>query len=265
MPIDTVILSSAPASIGSVLVEESRLIWLRHKWELLGIAVLLFTFMVHPNWRLPDLGYMELTFREGWPTIWYFGVPHALVGLYLGLAIWRDIPPRERDYHLSMPVSSWSRQLIRIGLGGTGLAIMSLGMWYAGMAYLLSGGAVLKTPLALGFLPPVPWLAHHAAVLNAFLIASLVALRFDHPWRFILLYLPGAVFAVFALYLYAGLSFLKPLYSAILPPWGIAAATGINLWDQQGATLSPSIVAAFVWFGILLIATGFACRRRVEG
>lgn len=106
-------------------------------------------------------------------------LPFVLLGFLAPLGVWKNEEPSRRFYHWCMPASRGMHTLTKNAAGWS---------WYmiAGLAYLLWGALLVLilggTP-ADGSAEAWQWVQPFTAATVAFLLASILVISSDHPWR----------------------------------------------------------------------------------
>lgn len=226
-----------PTALPVVLAEQTLLLFQQLRWEL---SVL--TALVALSFLLSRLTYT--VGPEGGPFI-LFIPPYLLLGIYWGLAVWRVEEDPSRSYLWSAPVERSRHTRMRLLAGGLLLLGGILAGYSAGsLLQLLGPGAHrglmrVETPGPLAL-----WTVNTVGMLNAYLIASLFALRTRHPGRWLFLWLPAAALAGYALLRLLALDVLiwffgDLLLLVLLAP---AAGTGMPLYFSYNRLAAPLIV-----------------------
>jgi hypothetical protein len=253
---------------GTLVREQARILWQRHRWELAIIGILLLLYLLRPLllysevYRGPQVGRVWLP--SPWEDRVFSDIALALMvtGIYFGLAVWRGESKGRRDYLVSRPVQVDRIILIRVTLGGLLLLAVILLTWFLWIAALRIRIPSLETHLPLGFLPDAGWGSLFLGGMNAYLLASLGALLSRDPVRWIALWLPLVVALLAAGTLNLQWTLLALPATAVLPPWGLLGGLGISLWDRSGIELLPAEAASLAWFAGLTLAVVLAARWR---
>ena len=253
--------------IGALIREQARILWHRHRWELAIIGVLLLCYLLRPLLMYSEIFSDPRAYRVWLPSPWedrvFSDIALALMvtGIYFGLAVWRGESKGRRDYLVSRPVQVDRIILIRVTLGGLLLLAVMLLTWILWISALRIRIPVLETHLPLGFLPDAGWGSLFLGGLNAYLLASLVALLSTDPVRWIVFRLPLVVALLAVGSMALEWRSLELPAAAVLPPWGLLGGLGIPLWDRSGIELLPAAAASLLWFAGLALAVVLAASR----
>jgi len=252
-----------------VYLEESRLLLVRYWWLL---ALFSLTLLLWVHWPM-------ISFLRSGATGWYLDVNHDFIwpvpiflhptklfmlatAVLWAMLIWSDKSPDRRSSFWSMPVSRLTHHSAHVIPGAILQLFIYLIVWYTGVTLTSIFGEVRG--LVAGFLPSLPFVVLGVSLLNLYLFSSLICLRFQRPYRCLLLYIPVSVLIVFGMQLLLDMQALKILFSPLMPPYGILGGLGISLWDRMGDTVSPVFWVPFLWFGIISAGLYFVASRHQE-
>lgn len=138
----------------------------------------------------------------------------AMAGALAPMAVWKGDGPARRSYLWALPVGRAPNTLVKVAAGWVWLMVFVAAflLWAAVLARVTGGELSLgDTRLRLGELPdgvaataagyfrhpwPMPpwlWIVPFTGATAAYLLGSVVALRTDHPWRFLAGFVVGWV------------------------------------------------------------------------
>ncbi len=190
-----------------IAIEETRLLVLRHRWELLAIFVISMLLMMVPL----HLGIRGVGRSIGLSTLLSLLIfIFPLLACYWGVAIWWDQPPRQRSHLWTLPMGRVANHLHRVLIGAVLLLVVFNLAWIIGLGFQVDfvrhtgRFAVRSFPYSLS-----P--AALAGLLNFYLLGAGVALIAERPVRILFVWLPIGV---------SGLML-------ILPPVGLAKVADV--------------------------------------
>jgi hypothetical protein len=202
-------------------------------------------------------------------------IPAALVALLMPMAMWKGEGPGRRAYHRAMPVDHAHHAIARTAAGLAWLlaAIGAYAGWMVAMA-VITGGQVYSHQ---GY----QWAAPVAGAVVLYLIGSALALRVEHPWRWMGGAVAGFVFMaqlsdgkdpipVFATVqsLLTGKYGLGTLVSGLspVPHSRVDPVSGeAYSWVTQQAVAGVWMTAVWIWLAAAITLFLWSAYRQPEG
>jgi hypothetical protein len=255
--------SIARTGLGTVLVEEARLILRRHWWEFAGVFLLLTAYFCWPRLTMFYPGDVNVGVRlsRPWGFLLATGMVYLVLGGYLGIALWRDQPRGGREHLARVPVDPEVTSMLRVAVGAIAVAVTALLVFYVTLLVWTLGVPHLERgTFTFGFLPPTEWLSWVVAMVNIYVAGSMVAILSRHPLRTALYVVMGTVLVI-AIYVFSPWDALRFPLSAVIPPEGLLGGLGFSVWGGAGELLDPATTAPLLWLPVLLMAVYLAARR----
>jgi len=252
---------------GTLIREQVRILWQRHWWELLIATSLLLCFLIQPFFIYAEMvedGLYQARLLDPWSahTFSDLSVLLLVIGLYWGLTLWRGEARGQREYLFSAPETHVHLLLLRVTLGGLYLLVVTLVVWFIWIIALRIRVPFLETGLSFGLLPDFSWGAVLLGGLNAYLLASIVAMLSRDPLRWIILWIPLTLLTLSVSFVALRWNFLTYPSYVISPPWGLMGGLGLPLYFAPVRDVLPAVPAVFLWFFMLSYAIQWAARWR---
>jgi hypothetical protein len=247
--------------------EEVRILWQRHWWELSIITALLLCLLIQPFFTYTEMikdGLYQARLSGPWSAYTFSDLSYLLLfsGFYWGLALWRGEARDQREYLLSAPETHVHLLLLRVTLGGLYLLVVTLVVWFIWIIALRIRVPFLETGLPFGLLPDFSWGSVLLGGLNAYLLASIVAMLSRDPLRWIILWVPLTLLTLNVSFVALRWNFLTYPSYVIFSPWGLMGGLGLPLYFAHGRDVIPAVPAVFLWFFMLSYAIQWAARWR---
>lgn len=166
----------------TILVEQFRLLLLRQRWELGGLAAV--AVVIVGGMTIATL-HMQKNPPPGWSlavqSLPDVAVPCAFAALFWAFATWKQEDPSRRSYHWSMPLPRWCHGLLRVSAGW----LIVMGMVATFLALLAAKALVIGAAHVVADAPPSSWLLPFATASLGYVFGSALLVATRHPGRWL--------------------------------------------------------------------------------
>lgn len=278
---DVITVGGREPRLTAVLAEELSVLWRRFRLQLAGIGIFLTLYGLWPllTSGVPILGLRSMDARlmlpdNPWGSLLWV-IIHAAVAVYWALAIWHDLPRSQREMFFTPPVPRGTHLLLRTAAGAILLASVVvlttlLTIWFQ-IAITYTATAYPGVPLSRLLVPPVGWVMAWGGIVNLYLFASLLCIRFRQPERLLLLYVPLGVLSLLLTtflvkkYLPDASAIASVIDRVTFSPDGVLSGFGFPLWNIHGVVWEVHLLAPVIWLPVWAGLLWLVARRERLG